>query len=415
MKRWRNIFGPGILFAATAIGVSHLVQSTTAGGKYGLTLIGFVALALLLKFPSFEFGSRYAVSKGESLIRGYYRLHKAWLYVYLLITLGTMFFVTGAVGVVTISFMENIFGLSTLTGIDHFTHYFLFGLCMLILLWGKFNVMEKIIKVLSVTMLLTTVIAFIATVTRGPAIPFSEIIPDLDESAWLFIIPLMGWMPTAIDLSTWNSLWTVEKIKESGYHPSLKETLLEFNIGYWISALLAFLFLIMGAFLVFGTETEVPTSGVLFSAFVIDLYTLSLGQWAALIVSVAAFAIMFSTFLTIIDGYTRAVKETFKILSPPHQQEKNLNLIEKTCIIVTGLGGLFLILGFIENPEGFKLLIDIATTISFIVAPIIAILNYRLVQKDIIGLENSPSKMMNILALIGIAYLILFVVWFLFF
>jgi len=415
MGNWKNIFGPGILFAATAIGVSHLVQSTTAGGKYGLTLMGFVALALILKFPSFEFGSRYAVSKGESLIKGYHRLHKAWLYIYLLITLGTMFFVTGAVGVVTISFMENIFGLNNITGIDNFTHYFLFATCMLILLWGKFNIMEKIIKVLSVTMLITTVIAFIATLVKGPALPLSQIIPDLDESAWLFVLPLMGWMPTAIDLSTWNSLWTVEKIKESGYHPSLKETLLEFNIGYWISAFLAFLFLTMGAFLVFGTDTEVPSSGVLFSAFVIELYTLSLGQWAALIVSIAAFAIMFSTFLTIIDGYTRAVKESFSILSPTRNSEKNMNLVEKICITITGLGGLFLILGFENNPDGFKLIINIATTISFIVAPIIAVLNYRLVQKDIIGKENSPSRLMNILALVGIAYLVFFVVWFVFF
>jgi Mn2+/Fe2+ NRAMP family transporter len=414
MGKWKNIFGPGILFAATAIGVSHLVQSTSAGGKYGLSLMGFVALALILKFPFFEFGSRYAVAKGESLIRGYYRLHKIWLYLYLLITLGTMFFVTGAVGVVTISFMENIFGLNALFGIDHFTHYFLFIICMLILLWGKFNVMEKIIKVLSVTMLVTTVIAFIATIIRGPATSMSQILPELDESAWLFVIPLMGWMPTAIDLSTWNSLWTVEKIKDSGYHPSLKETLLEFNIGYWISAVLAFLFLVMGAFLVFGTGTEVPSSGVLFSAFVIELYTLSLGQWAALIVSIAAFAIMFSTFLTIIDGYTRAMKETFSILSPNRNDKKTLSSIEKTCILITGLGGLFLILAFENDPNGFKLIINIATTISFIVAPVIAILNYRLVQKDIIGKENSPGRIMHILGLLGIVYLIVFVVWFMF-
>ena len=40
----------------------------------------------------------------------------------------------------------------------------------------------------------------------------------------------MGWMPTALDLSTWNSLWTVARIKESGYHPTLKETKFDFNL-----------------------------------------------------------------------------------------------------------------------------------------------------------------------------------------
>ena len=45
--------GPGILFATTAIGVSHLVQSTRAGAEYGFALIGFVLMANILKYPFF--------------------------------------------------------------------------------------------------------------------------------------------------------------------------------------------------------------------------------------------------------------------------------------------------------------------------------------------------------------------------
>ena len=45
--------GPGILFATTAIGVSHLVQSTRAGAEYGFTLIGFVLMANIFKYPFF--------------------------------------------------------------------------------------------------------------------------------------------------------------------------------------------------------------------------------------------------------------------------------------------------------------------------------------------------------------------------
>ena len=35
----KKTLGPGILFASTAIGVSHLVQSTRAGAKYGFGLL----------------------------------------------------------------------------------------------------------------------------------------------------------------------------------------------------------------------------------------------------------------------------------------------------------------------------------------------------------------------------------------
>jgi len=53
LVRFSKTFGPGILFLSTAIGVSHLVQSTRAGAEYGFLLLGFVILATLLKYPFF--------------------------------------------------------------------------------------------------------------------------------------------------------------------------------------------------------------------------------------------------------------------------------------------------------------------------------------------------------------------------
>ena len=44
--------GPGIVFASTCIGVSHLVQSTRAGADYGFALLWAVLLFLLgLRHP----------------------------------------------------------------------------------------------------------------------------------------------------------------------------------------------------------------------------------------------------------------------------------------------------------------------------------------------------------------------------
>ena len=411
MSNWNKILGPGILFAATAIGVSHLVQSTSAGALFGLSMIGFVALANILKFPFFEYGSRYASATGHSLIEGYFRLSKWWLYLYLLITFFSMFFVTAAVGIVTIGFMENLFGLEDLTGIKKITHFILFGGGILLLIFGRFDFMEKIVKVLGLTLLITTIISLIFTLIKGPATT-QTLFPDIGSAGWAFLIPLMGWMPTAIDLSTWNSLWTVEKIKQTNYHPTVKESVREFNFGYWISAALAFFFLIMGALLVYGTGKEVPGDGVAFSSFVISLYTESIGQWASVIISVAAFSIMLSTFLTILDGYSRAVKTSFELLKPTWKKGR---VLEKLTVLILGIGGLTLILLFENNPNGFKLLVNTATTISFIIAPVIAILNFRLVMPDKIGKENSPRGFMRLLSYLGIIYLFAFLIWFVWF
>ncbi len=103
-----------MLFACTAIGVSHLVQSTRAGADYGLLIIGFVILITLLKYPFFEYGSRYANSTQTSIIDGYKKLGKPVLWLYFLLTIASMFFVTGAVGFVTAGFFENLFGINFL-------------------------------------------------------------------------------------------------------------------------------------------------------------------------------------------------------------------------------------------------------------------------------------------------------------
>ena len=44
VERWLKTLGPGILFASTCIGVSHLVQSTRAGALagFGLEVVDFV-------------------------------------------------------------------------------------------------------------------------------------------------------------------------------------------------------------------------------------------------------------------------------------------------------------------------------------------------------------------------------------
>ena len=121
--------GPGILFASTAIGVSHLVQSTKAGAEFGFGLMWAVLLANLFKYPFFEYGSRYANATGTSIIDGYNRMGRWIIWLYFLITIGSMFFVCGAVGKVTSGFMENLFGIDRDAHWPMLTTSMLFAIC----------------------------------------------------------------------------------------------------------------------------------------------------------------------------------------------------------------------------------------------------------------------------------------------
>ena len=403
--------GPGILFASTAIGVSHLVQSTKAGALFGFGLLWAVILANLLKYPFFEFGSRYANSTGTSIIDGYLKIGKWALWSYFIITIGSMFFVCAAVGKVTTGFMQNLFNLKEI-GFNNFTSTLLiFSLSGAILVIGKFKALDQIIKIIGIVLLLSTLTAFIICLYNGPISKgnMSLINFQIGPEAIAFIIPLMGWMPTAVDLSAWNSLWTIEKIKTSGYHPKLKETLFDFNFGYIISALLSICFVTLGAFLIYGTDQSIAKQSDLFASNVVSLYTKIFGSWSYVIIASCTFSIMFGTCIAVFDGYGRSLKKTTELIFFKQKEYKDKKLYSIAISIL--IAGTFLIIWSYENSNDFGILVNVATVISFLVAPIVAVYNFILVKKHI-SIEDRPPLWLNILSVIGIIYLISFSIFY---
>jgi Mn2+/Fe2+ NRAMP family transporter len=400
-NKFLKTLGPGILFATTAIGVSHLVQSTRAGAEYGFALIGFVLMANVLKFPFFEFGSRYANATGKSLIYGYRKIGKWMLVLYLLVTLVSMFTVAAAVTYVCVGLMINLFQLP-LNPSE--ASMLLMAICMVTLLSGKFSLLDSLIKLIGAVLLVSTLIAFLLTLWHGPVVAWEQLtLPfEIDKHNVFFIIALMGWMPTAVDLSTWNSIWTLERIKQTDYLPTLKETLREFNIGYWISAGLSICFITLGAFLIYGSDTELSNNSALFANQIVGLFTTTLGNGAYYFIAISAFSVMFSTCITVYDGYARAMSETTALLLDASRKEIKTY---KIWLIIVLAGGYIVINNFLGN---FKELVDLATIISFIIAPLIAIVNFKLVLSDDLTSEEKPNFLMRALSVLGIVYLLSF-------
>jgi Mn2+/Fe2+ NRAMP family transporter len=408
--------GPGILFASTAIGVSHLVQSTQAGANFGFTLIFAIIIANIFKYPFFEFGSRYANATGKSIISGYRDLGIVPLWLYFFITVISMFLVTSAVGFVTSGFMQKLFGIEG----TMLTVGIVFTVCIGLLIANNFKILDSLIKVIGIVLLFSTLIAFFMVVGNGPQ--GDQHLMDFDgvdrNALLLFLIPLMGWMPTALDLSAWNSLWTVERIKQTGYHPQLKETLFDFNFGYLISALLAICFLTLGAFIMFGTGKSFSASPTAFSSEVISLYTSTFGQWAYLVIAISAFSIMFGTCVAVFDGYSRAMSAAIRLLQGKEEQSekdnRSIKRLYRIILLIVSIGSFLLISRFESDKEGFKGLVNLATSVSFIIAPIIAVFNLILVGKKYVGEKFVPPFWLRLTAWIGIAFLALFTIFFIF-
>jgi len=411
LSKFSKTAGPGILFASTAIGVSHLVQSTRAGADFGLLLLGFVIIVSVLKYPFFEYGSRYANVTQTSIIDGYKKLGRPVLWMYFFITISSMFFIIGAVGFVTAGFFENLFGLEFL---GQWTIILLFGICVLILAIGKYNILDSLIKIVAVVLLVSTTCAFLLVLWNGPIEPSENFIP---KELWtsggiLFLLALMGWMPTALDLSSWNSLWTLERMKQTNYRPQLRETLFEFRFAYALTVILAVMFVVLGSSIFFGSGEELPNNNADFAHMVITLYTQTIGEWSYLVIAAAAFAVMFGTIIAAFDGYSRSLQRTVELIFTKKEKviRSKFRSIYIFFLFLLLAGSLIVVLQFAGN---LKELVDFATVLSFMIAPVIAIINFRLVTGKFLEKNMQPSILLKILSFAGILFLLGFAIYFL--
>ena len=406
INRLLKTLGPGLLYAGAAVGVSHLVQSTRAGASYGFELIWVVIAANILKYPFFEFGPRYATATGKSLIDGYNTTGKWAIGLFAILTVSTMFAIQAGVVVVTAALVGSVFGI-TLS--SNFLIAIILLFTMVVLLSGKFSALEKTIKIIILLLTVSTLIAVISVFDISPVeqVPF-----DWGNAVNLaFLISLVGWMPAPIDISTWHSLWTVAKQESSDYKTSLKESLFDFRLGYIGTAILAVGFVSLGAFVMYGSGKEFSANGVEFAGQLIDMYTVSLGSWAYWIIAIAALTTMFSTTVTVLDAYPRVMQSTSELLFPalaPKNKKSTVPYSSWMLIMIMGTLAILVYFG-----QSMRFMVDLATTISFVAAPVMAILNYKAVTHSDFPQEFKPKKGLLIYAWIGMIFLSLFSAYYL--
>ena len=400
IKKIKNL-GPGLLFAGAAIGVSHLVQSTRAGADFGLGLLWALLLVNLFKYPFFQFGPRYATATGESLLDGYKKLGKGVLMTYYTLNIATMFTIQTAVTIVTAGLASTLFG--DFISIEIWTVIILF-VCFSLLVFGKYKLLDNLMKVIVVTLTISTILAvFMALSYKSSPISLKQILPS-GALEITFLIAFMGWMPAPLDVSVWQSLWAIEKNKYTKKY-NTKSALFDFNIGYLSAILIGIGFLMLGALIMFNSGETFSNSAGVFSGQLIDLYTKSLGNWAHYIIAIAAFTTMFSTTITTLDASPRVMNRTTDLL---FNKSSKYGYLIWILILTIGTIGIFF---FLDSEMG--LLIKIATILSFITAPFYAIINYKLISSVHTPKEWRPSKKMHFLSWFGITFLIGFSIWYL--
>lgn len=396
-------FGPGLLFAGTAIGVSHLVQATRAGATAGFALLFAVVLANALKYPAFLFGPRYAAATGTSLLEGYRRQGRWALILYGVLTLATMFTVQAAVLLTTAGLLGALIDLPPIPLALALT-----ALAVGVLALGRFPGLDRLNKVL---VALLTVSTLIATALALPRIDWSgPWLPDpatFTTASVVFLVGLVGWMPSGVDVAVWHSLWSLARRQSTGHAPTAREAKLDFDIGYLGTALLAVCFLLLGAAVMHGPGESFPAAPAAFAAKVVDLYAQTLGAWSRPLMGLAAFAVMLTTLITVVDGFPRALATLQARLRGPetpgvvHADEPGARRTYWVALAAIALVAVLIIAAF---RGALTPLVEVATALSFLTAPVLCWLNHRAITgPEIVG-EHRPGRGLLALSWVGIVF-----------
>lgn len=398
---WRS-FGPGLLWAAAAIGVSHLVQSTRAGADAGLALAVVIVLALVLKYPFFEYGPRYAAATGESLVEGYARIGHWALWLYFALTLVTAVIVQTAVVLVTAALVNYALGLRWHLAV---TGGALVAAAGLLLAVGRFRLLDYAVKAILVLLAGSTLLAAALTLPRLDFTTFRLWPADVVGTAvaFPFLLALVGWMPSAIDIAVWSSLWTLAKDRDTGVRAPVQTVQLDFFIGYAGTAITAFAFLVLGAGVMYASGTAFSPQASVFATQLVDLYARTLGEWMRPVVLIAVVTTMVSTAITVVDGFPRALERSlYRLRSDRAAEPPAAGRGYWLAVVAIGAATVAILALFVR---GLTAMVDFATIVSFVTAPVLGYLNLRAVTAPEVPREYRPGRGMRALSWIGLLLL----------
>ena len=274
--------------------------------------------------------------------------------------------------------------------------------CASLLTIGHYKWLDRSMKLIMAVLFLATCTAFSIALSHDPIAANHYVTPSVWNIANLgFIIALMGWMPAPIEISVMQSLWLQAKEKVSGQTTGTSDAKVDFNVGYILTVTLAVIFLSLGALVMHGAGVTFESSGIEFTRQLVQIYRSTLGEWAGPIVGTAALATMFSTTLAVIDGYPRCLTAASQLVMP----RRKLSPQHLYVIYLTGsCGPALLIINAYANQ--LTTLIDLVTTMSFLIAPFFAFMNYKLIFSTHTPEAFRPGVCLRILSWFGLAFFI---------
>lgn len=357
------VFGPGVVWAAAAIGSGELIVSAKVGSEYGMMFAWALLLGVALKFVIHLAILDVSVAAGRPIVDVWHegRLGKLSSFYWLVFFGATATGVAGLIGL-SASAIDAI-----IPGIGVIQWEVLLTGAVVGLALCRYERYEKLMLACS----LVLVVGMCATVWyAAPSMRPLELagMPQ-DSAAWLVFLALLGWgAGSGPDLMLPYSWWVAEKrsiTKEWVSHARA-----DLGIGYVMTTLVASVFMLAGALVLSPLGVKVEGINVLKQMSAV--FTTRFGDGAFLWFMIPAFVALFSTALGVYDGGRIALAHLVLRLAkrePPPPGEMRRHPWYRTALVIFALVPLVIFFGV---PQPVTLVL-VAGVISAISMPLLAL------------------------------------------
>lgn len=225
---WRSI-GPGIMVAATGVGAGDVIAAAIAGANYGHAILWAAVVGAVLKFTLNEGLARWQLATGETLLEGWMtRLPKVITWYFLLYLVLWSLFVGAALiaacGLAGHALMPQLS--VPMWGLIHTLA------AMVLVLTGRYAVMEAVMKWFIALMFLTVMICAAALAPPIGEVLSGLLIVSVPEGSVAWIMGVIGGVGGTVTVLSYG-YWIREKGMQGSEHlPTVK---LDLGVGYLLT------------------------------------------------------------------------------------------------------------------------------------------------------------------------------------
>jgi len=355
--------GPGLIISAVIVGSGELIVTPKLGASVGFTMLWFVILGCFIKvFVQIELG-RYAISRGMTTLEAMNsipgpRFIVSWLlWLWLLMYVALIFQVAGMVG--------GLASVSALAGMrwpEWFLTVAVAGSCALLLVIGRYRMVEVVSTALVVVFTLATMVAVGALQTTEFAISPAQLgeglkfkLPDKFTTAFA----AFGIIGVGASELIYYPYWCLEKgyARNVGPHEDslswqqrARGWVRVMNIDAWVSftiytsATLAFY--LLGAAVLHAKGLVVENNQMI--ATLSHMYRETFGEWSNRLFLVGAFAVLYSTVFGATASNARLFADALSIygLTKYRTPEDRARMVRVGCVLLPcAFATVFLVVG----------------------------------------------------------------------